>query len=154
VYAAHTNLDCAAGDAILPIAVVGGVLNLVSVNIARLPARLDTINSLMTKHSWHVVLVQEMGIMWDTGVDMEDHICRWLSNNIHFNSPSALSLWAKQNAVQLARLNCLLWQGDILQEQFESKRLMLHNSRVYATSGMAILVAPSVGTPHIQTQQL
>jgi hypothetical protein len=85
-----------------------------------------------------------MGIMQDTGVDMEDCIRCWLSNNIHFNSPSALSLQAKQNAVQLTRLNCLLQQGDISQEQFESKRLMLHNSRVYAAGGMAILVAPSV----------
>ncbi len=99
IYAAHTNLDCAAGDTILPIAVTGGVLNLVSVNIAQSPTCLDTINSLMTKHHWHVVLVQEMGIMCDIGVDMEDCICRQLSNNIHFNSPSALSLQAKQNAV-------------------------------------------------------
>jgi hypothetical protein len=144
VYAAHTDLDCAAGDAILPIAVVGGVLNLVSVNIARLPVHLDTVNSLMTKHGWHVVLVQEMGIMHDVRVDMEDHIHHQLSNTIHFNSPSALSLWAKQNAIQLTRLNCLLQQGNMLQEQFESKKLMLHNSRVYAAGGMAILVAPLV----------
>lgn len=108
VDATHTNLDCTTGDAILPLAVVGGVLNLVSVNIARSPAHLDTINSLMTKHDWHVVLVQETGIMCDAGVDMEDHIHHQLSNNIHFNSPLALSLHAKQDATQLSRLSCLL----------------------------------------------
>lgn len=58
-----TDLDSAAGGAILPIAVVSGILNIVSANIAHSPSRLATIDHLMVKHNWHIVLLQEMGVV-------------------------------------------------------------------------------------------
>jgi hypothetical protein len=68
------DIDHVVGDAIVPISVAGGVLNIVSANIGRSPAHLDTINHLMSKHGWHIVLIQETGVMLDLDFDLEDRL--------------------------------------------------------------------------------
>ncbi|ELR11441.1 uncharacterized protein ACA1_121490 [Acanthamoeba castellanii str. Neff] len=126
--AACTDLDNATGDTILPIMVTGGVLNLVSINITHSPAHLDMVNWLMSKHGWHIVLVQETGLLCDAEVGMEDHIHCQLTNNIHFNSPSTPTLHAKQTAVQLSKLDHQLHEGHISQAQFDSKKMAINSS--------------------------
>lgn len=128
VGAACTDLDNATGDTILPIMVTGGVLNLVSINITHSPAHLDMVNWLMSKHGWHIVLVQETGLLCDAEVGMEDHIHCQLTNNIHFNSPSTPTLHAKQTAVQLSKLDHQLHEGHISQAQFDSKKMAINSS--------------------------
>jgi hypothetical protein len=69
-----TDLDSAWGGVILPVVVVGGVLNVVSANIACSPSHLATIDHLMSKHNWHIVLLQETGVVHDTEDNLEDRL--------------------------------------------------------------------------------
>jgi exonuclease III len=139
-----TDIDHAVGDAIVPISVAGGVLNIVSANISRSPARLDTINHLMSKHGWHIVLIQETGVMSDLDFDLEDRLARRITNKIFFNSPSACAIRQKQTAARLAKLAKSLQDGAINSAQYDARCAAAGGSRLYASGGLAIMVAASV----------
>jgi len=48
--------------------------HIVSANIAWSPSCLATLDHLMAKHNWHIVLIQEMGVMCGDEEELEDHL--------------------------------------------------------------------------------
>lgn len=59
----HIDVEYSPAEVISSIAMACGLLRIVSININCKIARFHDVDHLMTKHNWHIVLIQEMGVV-------------------------------------------------------------------------------------------
>jgi hypothetical protein len=124
------NLDYGAALDVVPVAVVGGVLNIVSINLNRKPHLLQQVDSMMAKKNWHIVLLQETGLITKDGRTQHQDIRRCLCNAITFNSPSEAYLRAKGTRKAVRMLDAKKANGSITEAQHEVQVGMLAKALV------------------------
>ncbi len=128
------------GLTVLPVVVAGGILNIVSANLNRKPELLWHLDQLMTKNNWHIVLVQETGIITKNGLDPHLRIRQQMRNKVVFNSPSEAYLRAKLCRKATRALNAERERGDITEAQYTLQLAMLSGATVNRAGGMAIML--------------
>jgi exonuclease III len=121
-----------------------GLLNVVSINVNHIHSWLYAINCLMTKKNWHVVLVQETGVISKVKPNLHTSIQRNLHNHIFFNSPHYTSLKEKQYNAKILELTRKRDSGTLDADQFDTQSLLALGRRVYPSSGLAVMVNHSI----------
>lgn len=117
-----------------------GLLNIVSANINQVSAQLLTINRLMTKRNWHILLVQETGVISKMDPNPHVSICGSMHNNIFFNSLHFNHLQCKQYHAKMADLTRAHENGDIDLLQFNTQSQLARGRHVYPSGGLAIII--------------
>jgi hypothetical protein len=98
----------------------------------------------MTKHKWHIVLVQETGVITSTSPCPEQAIARKLEHHISFNSPSLDNLRSHQLQKRVATLTALFDNGKINCLQWSTECELAKGVQVFPSGGLAIMVHSSV----------
>lgn len=90
------DINYTPSEPIIPIAICGALLNIVTINIHCSSKMLHMVELAMNKHNWHIVLIQETGIIKKLHTNVHDHWRHTLQHHIVFNSPNNENLTIKQ----------------------------------------------------------
>jgi hypothetical protein len=138
------EVDYSPGEIVTSITTTCGLLNIVSININRVPGQLQTIDHIMSKRNWHIVLVQETGVISKTSPNPHMVLCKSMQNSIFFNSPHLAHLWHKQYNTKIRDLKMELQTGAINPLQYNTQAQLAGGCHVYLSGGLAIIVHQSV----------
>jgi hypothetical protein len=115
------EVDYTPGEIVTSIATACRLLNVVSININRVSEWLLAINHLMDKRNWHIVLVQETGVVSKANPNPHVTLHKSMHNNIYFNSLHQAHLQLKQYNAKIRELNVDLQAGTINQLQYNTQ---------------------------------
>lgn len=90
--------------------------------------------------NWHIVLVQETGVVTGTHPCPEAALTATLSHHISFNSPPQERLHKKQYQEKVQSLTALLSSGAIDNLQFHTKCEAAKGAQDFPSGGLAIMV--------------
>jgi hypothetical protein len=94
----------------------------------------------MAKKNWHVVLVQEMGVISKVNPNPHTTIRKTVRNHIFFNSPHYAPLMEKQYNAKILELTREHELGLLDANQFNTQSLLARGRQVYPSGGLAIMV--------------
>lgn len=134
------DVDYTPGEVVASIATGCGLLNIVSININQVSSQLLTIDRLMSKRNWHIVLVQETGVVGKTTPNPHVALRKSMHHSIFFNSPHHAHLQHKQYDAKVRELALELQEGVINPLQYNTQVQLAKGRRVYPSGGMAVVV--------------
>jgi hypothetical protein len=131
-------------EPIIPIVVGGAVLNIVTINIHQSSKVLHMVGLAMSKHNWHIALIQETGIIKKLHTSVHEHWWQTLQHLILFNSPNDGYLAAKQKNRKMELYCWCVSNGSMTKDQLKEKLDQMAQYTTMPKGGMAIMINKNI----------
>jgi hypothetical protein len=133
---------------------VGGVvLNIVTINIHQSSKALHTVGLAMSKHNWHIALIQETGIVKKPHTNVHECWRQTLQHLILFNPPNNGYLAAKQKNRKMELYRRHVSNGSMTEDQLKEKLDLMTQYTAMPEGGMAIMINKTIAQ-YIQNHKI